>query len=113
MGSAVCGRGHVFDRRSTRARNAFAGHTLASVTYVIGDAAFVHDTLFMPDSGTARADFPGGSSARLWRSIQAILALPDETRLFTGHDYQPGGREVLWQSTVAAQKASNTHISML
>lgn len=87
------------------------GHTLASVTYVAGDAAFVHDTLFMPDSGTARADFPGGSSARLWQSIQAILALPDETRLFTGHDYQPGGREVLWQSTVAEQKAGNTHIS--
>lgn len=87
------------------------GHTLASVTYVAGDAAFVHDTLFMPDSGTARADFPGGSSARLWQSIQAILALPDETRLFTGHDYQPGGREVLWQSTVAEQKARNTHVS--
>ncbi len=87
------------------------GHTLASVTYVAGDAAFVHDTLFMPDSGTARADFPGGSSARLWRSIQAILALPDETRLFTGHDYQPGGREVRWQSSVAEQKATNSHIS--
>ncbi len=69
------------------------GHTLASITYVIGDAAFVHDTLFMPDSGTARADFPGGSANVLWRSIQAILALPDETRLFTGHDYQPGGRK--------------------
>lgn len=64
------------------------GHTLASITYVIGDAAFVHDTLFMPDSGTARTDFPGGSAARLWRSIQDILALPDETRLFVGHDYQ-------------------------
>ncbi|MCB5409389.1 MBL fold metallo-hydrolase [Pseudogemmobacter faecipullorum] len=88
------------------------GHTLASVTYVIGDAAFVHDTLFMPDSGTARADFPGGSASALWHSIQAILALPDETRLFTGHDYRPGGREVQWQSTVAAQKASNSHISV-
>lgn len=88
------------------------GHTLASVTYVIGDAAFVHDTLFMPDSGTARADFPGGSAKALWDSIQAILALPDETRLFTGHDYQPGGREVLWESTVAAQKATNSHISV-
>lgn len=87
------------------------GHTLASITYVIGDAAFIHDTLFMPDSGTARADFPGGSAARLWQSIQAILALPDETRLFTGHDYQPGGREPLWESTVAEQKRSNTHIS--
>lgn len=87
------------------------GHTLASVTYVIGDAAFVHDTLFMPDSGTARADFPGGDSARLWRSIQEILSLPDETRIFTGHDYQPGGREPRWESTVAEQKAKNTHIS--
>lgn len=86
------------------------GHTLASITYVVGDAAFVHDTLFMPDSGTARADFPGGSARDLWRSIQAILALPDETRLFTGHDYQPGGREPEWQSTVAEQRASNTHI---
>ncbi len=88
------------------------GHTLASVTYVIGDAAFVHDTLFMPDSGTARADFPSGLAEALWDSIQAILALPDETRLFTGHDYQPGGREVLWESTVAAQKATNSHMSV-
>ena len=86
------------------------GHTLASITYVIGDAAFVHDTLFVPDSGTARADFPGGSAARLWHSIQDILALPDETRVFVGHDYQPGGREPLWESTVAMQKASNTHL---
>ena len=87
------------------------GHTLASITYVVGDAAFVHDTLFMPDSGTARADFPGGSASDLWRSIQAILALPDETRLFTGHDYQPGGREPVWESTVAEQRARNTHVS--
>lgn len=86
------------------------GHTLASITYVIGDAAFVHDTLFMPDGGTARADFPGGSAATLWRSIQAILALPDETRVFTGHDYQPGGREPRWESTVAEQKAANIHM---
>ncbi|MGB3417263.1 MAG: MBL fold metallo-hydrolase [Mesorhizobium sp.] len=87
------------------------GHTLASVTYVIGDAAFVHDTLFMPDSGTARADFPGGNAKALWKSIQGILALPDETRIFTGHDYRPGGREPLWQSTVAEQKRSNPHIA--
>lgn len=86
------------------------GHTLASITYVIGDAAFVHDTLFMPDGGTARADFPGGSAKALWASIQAILALPDETRLFTGHDYQPGGREPRWESTVAQQKQANVHI---
>lgn len=87
------------------------GHTLASVTYVVGDAAFVHDTLFMPDSGTARADFPGGSAKVLWQSIQDILALPDETRIFTGHDYQPGGREVRFESTVAEQKATNIHMS--
>lgn len=87
------------------------GHTLASITYVIGDAAFVHDTIFMPDSGTARADFPGGDASRLYKSIMDILSLPDETRLFTGHDYQPGGREPLWESTVGEQKAKNTHMS--
>ncbi|WP_043614017.1 MBL fold metallo-hydrolase [Ensifer sp. ZNC0028] len=87
------------------------GHTLASISYVIGDAAFIHDTLFMPDSGSARADFPGGSAADLWRSIQAILALPDETRLFTGHDYCPGGREARWESTVAEQKSTNPHVA--
>ncbi len=86
------------------------GHTLASITYVIGDAAFVHDTLFMPDGGTARADFPGGSAARLWRSIQEIVALPGKTRLFTGHDYQPGGREPKWESTVAEQIEANIHL---
>jgi glyoxylase-like metal-dependent hydrolase (beta-lactamase superfamily II) len=86
------------------------GHTLASITYVIGDAAFVHDTLFMPDSGTARADFPGGSAKTLWASIQDILALPDKTRVFTGHDYQPGGREPLWESTVGDQKRLNRHL---
>lgn len=85
------------------------GHTLASITYVIGDAAFVHDTLFMPDSGTARADFPGGSAASLYCSIQDILALPEETRVFTGHDYQPGGREPRWESTVGEQKRTNIH----
>jgi glyoxylase-like metal-dependent hydrolase (beta-lactamase superfamily II) len=87
------------------------GHTLASITYVAADAAFVHDTLLMPDSGTARCDFPGGSSKRLWQSIQDILSLPDETRVFTGHDYQPGGRAPMWESTVAEQKATNTHMS--
>ena len=86
------------------------GHTLASITFVIGDAAFIHDTLFMPDSGTARADFPGGDAAALWRSIQAILALPEATRLFTGHDYSPGGRAPAWESSVAGQKAGNIHL---
>lgn len=87
------------------------GHTLASVTYVIGDAAFVHDTLFMPDSGTARADFPGGDARILWKSIQDIVALPDDMRIFTGHDYQPNGRAVRWESTVAEQKKSNLHLA--
>lgn len=87
------------------------GHTLASVTYVVGDAAFVHDTIFMPDSGTARADFPGGSAKALWGSIRRILALPDQTRLFTGHDYRPGGREARWESTVGEQKRANPHLA--
>ncbi len=86
------------------------GHTAASVTYRIGDAAFVHDTVFMPDGGTARADFPGGDARTLYRSIARILALPPETRVFTGHDYQPGGREPQWESTVALQHRDNIHI---
>jgi glyoxylase-like metal-dependent hydrolase (beta-lactamase superfamily II) len=86
------------------------GHTLASIAYVIGNTAFIHDTLFMPDGGTARADFPGGSAQMLWHSIQRILALPDDTRLFTGHDYMPGGRDPAWESTVADQKANNCHL---
>lgn len=86
------------------------GHTLASIAYLVDDAAFIHDTLFMPDFGTARADFPGGSARELWKSIQRILALPDGTRLFTGHDYCPGGRPPAWESTVALQKAENIHL---
>ncbi len=88
------------------------GHTLASITYLAGDAAFVHDTLFQPDQGTARADFPGGDARQLWQSIQTILALPDETRTFTGHDYRPGGREAAWESTVGEQKLRNTHLGL-
>lgn len=87
------------------------GHTLASITYVVGDAAFVHDTVFMPDGGTARADFPGGSARALWSTIQDIVALPGDTRIFVGHDYQPGGREPRWESTVARQKAENIHLT--
>ena len=87
------------------------GHTLASITYVVGDAAFIHDTLFMPDSGSARADFPGGSAASLWQSIQDILSLPEETRLFTGHDYMPQGRQALWESSVAEQRRKNPHVA--
>jgi len=86
------------------------GHTLASIAYVAPDAAFIHDTLFMPDGGTARADFPGGSARALWQSIQRIISLADETRLFTGHDYCPGGRKPAWESTVAQQKAENVHL---
>ncbi len=83
------------------------GHTPACVTYLIGDAAFVGDTLFMPDYGTARADFPGGDARTLYRSIRRILALPPQTRLFMCHDYPPGGREPTWETTVAAQRAGN------
>jgi glyoxylase-like metal-dependent hydrolase (beta-lactamase superfamily II) len=87
------------------------GHTPACVTYVIGDAAFIGDTLFMPDFGTARADFPGGSATDLYASIQRILALPDDTRLFLCHDYKTKTRDTFcWQTTVAKQKATNVHV---
>jgi len=87
------------------------GHTPACLTYVIGDAAFVGDTLFMPDFGTARCDFPGGSAENLFSSIQKILALPDETRVFVGHDYKaPGRDEFAWETTVGEQKALNIHV---
>ena len=104
--------GETFRVGSIDARVMFSpGHTLASITYVVGDAAFVHDTIFMSDSGTARADFPGGDARALWKSIQDILALPDETRIFTGHDYQPGGRAPRWESTVADQRKFNPHFA--
>ncbi|MEC7962800.1 MAG: MBL fold metallo-hydrolase [Pseudomonadota bacterium] len=87
------------------------GHTPACLTYVVGDAAFVGDTLFMPDFGTARCDFPGGSSEVLFQSIQKILTLPDETRIFVGHDYKAPGREdYAWETTVGEQKTKNVHI---
>lgn len=87
------------------------GHTPACLTYVIGDAAFVGDTLFMPDFGTARCDFPGGSAEVMYDSVQRILALPDATRIFVGHDYKAPGRESFaWESTVGAQKALNVHV---
>lgn len=87
------------------------GHTPACMTYLVGDAAFVGDTLFMPDYGTARADFPGGDAAMLYRSIRKILALPPATRIFVGHDYLPTGRtEYRWQTSVAEQKADNIHV---
>ena len=87
------------------------GHTPACLTYVIGDAAFVGDTLFMPDFGTARCDFPGGSAETMYDSVQRILALPDATRIFVCHDYKAPGRDhFAWETTVAEQKAKNVHV---
>jgi glyoxylase-like metal-dependent hydrolase (beta-lactamase superfamily II) len=86
------------------------GHTPACMVHVMGDAAFVGDTLFMPDGGSARCDFPGGSAEDLYDSIQKVLALPDETRLFMCHDYGPGGRAIAWETTVAEQKEANIHV---
>jgi len=87
------------------------GHTPACLTYVIGDAAFVGDTLFMPDFGTARCDFPGGSAETMFASVQKILSLPDATRIFVGHDYKaPGRDDYAWESTVGEQKAKNVHV---
>jgi glyoxylase-like metal-dependent hydrolase (beta-lactamase superfamily II) len=103
--------GETFEVGSIAARVLFTpGHTPASITYVIGDAVFVNDTLFMPDGGTARADFPGGNAQTLWTSIQGILTLPHETRVFTGHDYQPSEREPRWESTVGEQMRWNIHL---
>jgi glyoxylase-like metal-dependent hydrolase (beta-lactamase superfamily II) len=87
------------------------GHTPACLTYVIGDAAFVGDTLFMPDFGTARCDFPGGSAETLWESVQKILSLPEDTRIFVGHDYKAEGRDhYAWETTVGEQKRLNKHV---
>ncbi len=86
------------------------GHTPACMTHVMGDAAFVGDTLFMPDGGSARADFPGGDAGELYDSIQKVLALPPAMRLFMCHDYGPNGREIRWETTVAEEKAHNIHV---
>jgi glyoxylase-like metal-dependent hydrolase (beta-lactamase superfamily II) len=86
------------------------GHTPACMVHVMGDAAFVGDTLFMPDGGSARADFPGGDAGQLYDSIQRVLALPDQTRLFICHDYAPGGRAIAHETTVADQRARNIHV---
>ncbi len=86
------------------------GHTPACMTHVMGDAAFVGDTLFMPDGGSARADFPGGDAGQLYDSIQKVLALPDAMRLFMCHDYGPNGRDIRWETTVAEEKAHNIHV---
>ncbi|MEM8987977.1 MAG: MBL fold metallo-hydrolase [Pseudomonadota bacterium] len=110
---------HLFDDEETFALGDIEarvlhtpGHTPACVTYVIGDAAFVGDTLFMPDFGTARCDFPGGDARTLYKSIQRLFALPDETRLFMCHDYKAPGRDVYaWQTSVAEERANNIHLS--
>ncbi len=86
------------------------GHTPACMVHVMGNAAFVGDTLFMPDGGSARVDFPGGDAGELYDSIQKVLALPDEMRLFMCHDYGPNGREIRWETTVAEEKAENIHV---
>jgi glyoxylase-like metal-dependent hydrolase (beta-lactamase superfamily II) len=86
------------------------GHTPACMLHVMGDAAFVGDTLFMPDGGSARADFPGGDAATLYDSIQKVLALPDTMRLFMCHDYGPNGRDIKWETTVGEEKAHNIHV---
>ncbi len=108
---------HLFkdgDEYQIGALKAFAmhtpGHTPACMTHVIGDAAFVGDTLFMPDGGSARADFPGGDSRILYRSIRKVLSLPERMRLFMCHDYGPNGREIRWETTVAEQRAHNIHV---
>ncbi len=86
------------------------GHTPACMVHVIGNAAFAGDTLFMPDGGSARCDFPGGDAGELYDSIQKVLSLPDEMRLFMCHDYGPGGRSIEWETSVAEQKAENIHV---
>ena len=86
------------------------GHTPADMAYLVDDAVFVGDTLFLPDVGTARADFPGGDARTLYRSMRRLLALPPETRVFVCHDYPPDGREVRWETTIAEQKANNIHV---
>jgi len=108
---------HLFDDDETFALGGLTGrviptpgHTSDSVTYLIGDAAFVGDSLFMPDAGTARCDFPGGDAHVLWQSTRRLFDLPDDTRLFMCHDYGPGGREVRCETTVAEQKRYNIHV---
>lgn len=86
------------------------GHTPACMVHVMGNAAFTGDTLFMPDGGSARADFPGGDAAELYDSIMKVLTLPDETRLFMCHDYGPNGRDIKWETTVAEEKEHNIHV---
>jgi glyoxylase-like metal-dependent hydrolase (beta-lactamase superfamily II) len=103
--------GESFKLGETAVRAMFSpGHTLASFTFATDEVAFVHDTLMMPDSGTSRADFPGGSATALYESIRRILALPDGTALFVGHDYKPDGRDEACCATVVEHKERNVHI---
>lgn len=103
--------GEAFDIGALKAQVVHTpGHTPACVTYVVGEDAFVGDTLFMPDYGSARADFPGGDAVALYRSIRKVLALPPSTRLHLCHDYLPGGRAACWTTTVAEQRAANVHV---
>jgi glyoxylase-like metal-dependent hydrolase (beta-lactamase superfamily II) len=121
LGDEFVADGHQWDRLFTDGETFMVGslpvqvmfspgHTMASVSYVVGDAAFVHDTLMMPDSGTSRADFPGGSSEQLFDTVQRILSLPPETRLYVGHDYAPD-RPAACMATVAEHLASNIHLA--
>lgn len=103
--------GDVVEAGSIRARVITTpGHTPACVTWQIGDALFTGDALFMPDQGTGRCDFPAGSAEQLYASIQKLYALPDSTRIFVGHDYQPGGRELRWETTVGEEKRANIQL---
>ena len=121
LGAACAAEGNDFDRLFDDGDNfrigglecevlATPGHTADSISYRIGSAVFVGDTLFMPDFGTARCDFPGGDAARLFDSIHRLLSLPADTRLHMCHDYRPGGRELRWECTVAEQRADNIHV---
>lgn len=101
----------TFDVGELSAKAIFTpGHTPADMSYQFDDAIFIGDTMFMPDLGTSRADFPGGDAHQLFRSIKLLLANPPETRLFMCHDYPPAGRQPLWQNTVAEQRAHNIHV---
>ena len=103
------------DKYSVGEMNCFAihtpGHTPACMVHIMGDAAFCGDTLFMPDGGSARADFPGGDAGQLFDSISRVLSMPDELRLFVCHDYGPGGRAISWETTIRDQKTANIHVA--
>ncbi|WP_416067349.1 MBL fold metallo-hydrolase [Rhizobium sp. ZK1] len=96
--------------RFTLTAVAAPGHSSSSVSYLVGDAAFIHDTLMMPDSGTSRCDLPGGNPIALWHTIQSILRLPEGTRLFVGHDYRPNGRKARWETSIRAQAETNVDL---